>query len=255
MDNQTEAREENKFDISNKSLQKEEPSIVEQSEVQEEPSMQPEVQEEPFIIEQPEVQEALQNTPTEEEITSRPQRNKHPPRYLENYECYLSHSNLPIEPSNHRQALKDPRWINAMEEELKALHLNQTWSLVPRPEGTNVISSKWIFRVKQREDGSVERFKARLVARGFTQVSGLDYEETYCPVIRHTTIRLVIALGTSLNWSMRQLDVKKCIFTRQAQGDCIYGTTSWIHRSTKTKPCVSSSKITLWTETSSTSLV
>lgn len=131
MDNQTEAREENKFDISNKSLQKEEPSIVEQSEVQEEPSMQPEVQEEPFIIEQPEVQEALQNTPTEEEITSRPQRNKHPPRYLENYECYLSHSNLPIEPSNHRQALKDPRWINAMEEELKALHLNQTWSLVP----------------------------------------------------------------------------------------------------------------------------
>ena len=96
----------------------------------------------------------------------------------------------------------------AMEEELQALHPNQTWSLVPQPQNVNVVGSKWIYRIKQRENGSIERFRARLVARGFTQVSCIDFDETYSPVIRHITIHLVIALSTSLNWHTKQLDMK-----------------------------------------------
>ena len=75
-----------------------------------------------------------------------------------------------------------------MEEEIHALNTNQTWSLVPRPKNVNVIGSKWIFRTKFKEDGTVDRHKARLVAQGFSQVEGLDLEETFSHVVKPTTI-------------------------------------------------------------------
>ena len=90
-----------------------------------------------------------------------------------------------------------------MEEELVALNTNDTWDLVPRPLGINIIGSKWIYRVKKNEDGMIDCFKAHLVARGFTQIFGLDYDETFSPVVRPTTIQLV-----TFNWKIRQLDVK-----------------------------------------------
>lgn len=95
-----------------------------------------------------------------------------------------------------------------MEDELQALHDNKTWELVPEPPHTNIVSSKWIFKTKFKEDGSVEQYKARFVAPGYSQVTGLDYEETFSPAIKPTTIRLVLALAAFYNWSLKQLDIK-----------------------------------------------
>ena len=89
-----------------------------------------------------------------------------------------------------------------MKQKLQALYDNDTWTLVLRPHNTIVVSSKWVYRIKYKEDGSIDHFKVRLVARGFTQISGLDYDETFSPVVKPTTICLVIALSISLKWNM-----------------------------------------------------
>ncbi|CAM8948863.1 unnamed protein product [Rhodiola kirilowii] len=94
-----------------------------------------------------------------------------------------------------------------MEKELSALQSNNTWSLTPLPRGKNPVGSKWIFRVKRHSDGTIERYKARLVAKGFTQEEGLDYNETFAPVVKMQTVRIVIALAASKNWPIYQLDV------------------------------------------------
>ncbi|GKV34843.1 hypothetical protein SLEP1_g43185 [Rubroshorea leprosula] len=113
------------------------------------------------------------------------------------------------EPKTVKQALKLPHWVDAMKEELEALHNNNTWTLVPSPSPqTNIVGSKWVFKTKLHSDGSIDRFKARLVARGYSQVPGLDFDETFSPVLKPTTLRLVIALATTLSWPLRQLDVK-----------------------------------------------
>ena len=95
-----------------------------------------------------------------------------------------------------------------MEQEFHALLRNKTWTLVPPPPRVNVIDSKWVFKVKKHSDGSIERYKARLVARGFRQRHGLDYEDTFSPVVKPTTIRLLLSIAVSRGWSLRQLDVQ-----------------------------------------------
>jgi histone deacetylase 1/2 len=110
-------------------------------------------------------------------------------------------------PTSHRIALSEPAWRTAMEEEFDALQRNQTWRLVPRPPGTNIVGSKWIFKTKFRPDGSVDKHKARLVARGFTQQHGIDYHDTFSPVVKPVTIRLVLSLAVSRGWCLRQVDV------------------------------------------------
>nr|CAB3499537.1 unnamed protein product [Digitaria exilis] len=92
-------------------------------------------------------------------------------------------------PSSVRDALADPNWRRAMEEEYAALLANQTWDLVPRPSGGNVVTSKWIWTHKRRADGSLERYKARWVLRGLTQCPGVDYDETFSPVVKPATVR------------------------------------------------------------------
>ena len=95
-----------------------------------------------------------------------------------------------------------------MEQEYHALMKNKTWTLVPPPSRVNIIDSKWVFKVKKHADGSIERYKARLVAKGFKQRRGLDYEDTFSPVVKPTTIRLLLSLAVSRGWSLRQLDVQ-----------------------------------------------
>jgi hypothetical protein len=111
-------------------------------------------------------------------------------------------------PSSYRAALKDPRWHDAMLDEFNALIRNDTWSLVPLHAGVNVVSGKWIFRHKYNSDGSLARYKARWVLRGFTQQAGVDYGETFSPVVKPATIRVVLSIATSKNWPIHQLDVK-----------------------------------------------
>ena len=94
------------------------------------------------------------------------------------YNPYRRGSFLAV-PSSHRTALSEPEWRSAMEDEFDALICDQTWSLVPRPPGTNIVGSKWIFKTKFRLDGSVDKHKARLVTCGFTQQHGIDYHDTF----------------------------------------------------------------------------
>ena len=114
-------------------------------------------------------------------------------------------------PSSVRDALSDPHWRHAMEEEYAALLANQTWDLVPRPPRANVVTGKWIWTHKRRADGSLERYKARWVLRGFTQRPGVDYDETFSPVVKPATVRTVLSLALSRSWPVHQLDVTSII--------------------------------------------
>jgi hypothetical protein len=111
-------------------------------------------------------------------------------------------------PGNYRSGLADPNWRAAMAEEYQALIDNGTWRLVPRPPGANVVSGKWIFKQKYHSDGTLARHKARWVVRGFSQQHGIDYDETFSPVVKHPTIRTVLSIAASRSWYIRQLDVK-----------------------------------------------
>lgn len=111
--------------------------------------------------------------------------------------------NLYDEPKSVQQALSIPAWKDAMESEFQALMKNNTWVLVPYSSIMNLVTNKWVFRVKYKADGFVERHKARLVVRGFQQTTGLDYFETFSPVIKPATIRVVFTLAVSFNWPIQ----------------------------------------------------
>jgi hypothetical protein len=130
-------------------------------------------------------------------------------------------------PKTYRGALADPNWRDAMCEEFAALQANDTWSLVPRPAGTNVVTGKWVFRHKFLPDGALDRYKARWVLRGFTQQHGVDYGETFSPVIKPATVRTVLSVALSHDWSIHQRDVKntflhgtltKTVYCEQSSG-------------------------------------
>ena len=99
------------------------------------------------------------------------------------------------EPSSFEEAMEEPAWVDAMVEEYDSIVKNSAWEIVPRPEGKLVVGSRWIYKVKQAADGSVEKYKARFVARGFSQIEGINYEETFAPVARYSYIRSILALS------------------------------------------------------------
>ena len=101
-----------------------------------------------------------------------------------------------------------------MDEEITSLEKMGTWKVVPLPEGCTTVCCKWVYRIKYNADGKISCHKARLVARGFTQVHGLDYEETFAPVTRLETIRLLFAIAVSKDWEIRQVDVKTAYLYR-----------------------------------------
>ena len=85
---------------------------------------------------------------------------------------------------------------------------NSAWEIVPRPVGKSIVWSRWIYKVKQATDGSVKNYKARFVAQGFSQIEGIDYEETFAPVARYSSIRTILALSTQMGLHIHQMDVK-----------------------------------------------
>ena len=107
------------------------------------------------------------------------------------------------EPLTVSAALKDPKWLQAMKEEYHALVNNQTWTLVQPTYPVKVVGNKWVFRIKHNADGSISRFKARLVAKGFHQTQGIDYNETFSPVVKASTVKLVLSLAVLNHWSLR----------------------------------------------------
>jgi hypothetical protein len=111
-------------------------------------------------------------------------------------------------PFSAHAALADPHWRAAMEEGYGSLISNGTWELVPRPQGSNVVTGKCVFMHKLRADGTLDRYKARWVLRGFTQRPGVNYDETFSPVVKLVTVRMVLATAISCNWPIQQFDVK-----------------------------------------------
>jgi hypothetical protein len=121
---------------------------------------------------------------------------------------YGRHTSSTHEPCNISEALSNPCWKDAMDDEYSAHMQNKTWHLVPPKNGRNIIDCKWVYKIKRKADGSLDRHKARLVAKGFKQCYGHDYEETFSHVVKSTTIRIVLSLSVSKGWHLRQLDVK-----------------------------------------------
>lgn len=115
---------------------------------------------------------------------------------------------IPETLSCYSTAQKHHEWRKAMSTKFNALLKNNTWMLVSPTEAPNVISCKWLFRTKHKVDGTIERRKARLVAKGFLQKSSLDYDQTFSPVIKATTLRLVLALAITHSWPIHQYDVQ-----------------------------------------------
>ncbi|GJT14178.1 retrovirus-related pol polyprotein from transposon TNT 1-94 [Tanacetum coccineum] len=121
-----------------------------------------------------------------------------------NFFCFIS----TIEPKNVNEALGDESWIVAMQEELNQFVANDVWELVPQPRNMTIIGTKWVFRNKLDENGIVSRNKARLVAQGYNQQEGIDYDETYAPVARLESIRILLAYACALDFKLFQMDVK-----------------------------------------------
>jgi hypothetical protein len=98
-------------------------------------------------------------------------------------------------PSSFQEAVQDPTWVDAMVEEYDSIVKNSAREIVPRPIDKSVVGSIWIYKEKQAANGSVEKYKARFVAQGFSQIEGIDYDETFAPIARYSSIRSILALS------------------------------------------------------------
>ena len=121
------------------------------------------------------------------------------------------------EPQTTQEAMLSPLWCAAMNEELSALMRNKTWSLVPAPVNRTIVGCKWVFKIKRNSDGSVSRYKARLVAKGFHQQAGFDFSETFSPVAKPVTIRVILTIALYNNWQIKQLDVNNAFLNGTLQ--------------------------------------
>ena len=116
-----------------------------------------------------------------------------------------------LEPNTLHDALNcehSSQWKEALKSEYESLIKKKTWDLVPRPKNINIVGNRWVFKVKRNSDGSIDRFKARFCAQGFTQTHGVDYEEVYSPVARMTSIRSLLALANAHDLEVHQMDVR-----------------------------------------------
>jgi hypothetical protein len=115
---------------------------------------------------------------------------------------------LEKEPTCFEESIQKKEWANAMTEEYQSIIKNNVWEIVPRPKSKDVVSSKWLFKIKHVVDGSIEKYKARFVTRGFSQKEGIDYEETFAHVAKYTSIRTIITLAAKMKWKLHQMDIK-----------------------------------------------
>ena len=186
----------------------------------------------------------VSDAPTQLAILRRFAKLTKPPFYLNAYHCnqvksatipsssnhvsgtshplhsYLSYTNLSssyksfccaissiIEPTFYHQAVGNPKWQVAMDAEISALEANHTWTVTFLPPGKKPIGCKWVYRVKYKLDGSVERYKVRLVAKGFTQKEGLDYIDTFSPIAKMVSVKAVLAMVAMKGWFLSQIYV------------------------------------------------
>ena len=112
------------------------------------------------------------------------------------------------DPTIFEDAVKESKWRNAMDSEIAAIEMNNTWELTGLPKWHKTVGVKWVYKTKLNENGEIDKYKARLVAKGYKQELGVDYKEVFAPVARLDTIRLVLATAAQNSWPVYQLDVK-----------------------------------------------
>eukprot|EP00253_Pinus_taeda_P024974 PITA_24974 len=121
------------------------------------------------------------------------------------------------EPSSFKEVVKEPIWVDGMVEEYDSIVRNNVWDVVSRPENKSVVSSRWLYKVKQDADGSLEKHKARFVTRGFSQIEGIDYDEIFYPIARYSSIRSMLVLSAHMGWKIHQMDVKIAFFKKNGK--------------------------------------
>ena len=126
----------------------------------------------------------------------------------EEYKAFISALHSSSIPSSYDEAKVLNHWQHVMDVEMDALINDKTWELVTLPQNKRPVGCKWVYTIKYNADGSLEIYKARLVAKGYTQSYGIDYGETFAPMAKLNTVRLLIALATSMDWVILQFDVK-----------------------------------------------
>lgn len=136
-------------------------------------------------------------------------------KFTQKYQQCVKKAENEHEPANYNEAIAHKEWKEAMSEELNALNKNKTWDLVQLPQNRRPIGSKWVYKIKYKSDGMVERYKARLVARGFSQIEGIDYNETFAPVAKLVIVKALIAIASTKRWQLHQMDVHNAFL----QGD------------------------------------
>ena len=144
-----------------------------------------------------------------------------------------------LEPINYEKAVKLSEWRNAMQEEIYIIENNQTWVLVDKPCNKNIIGVKWIFRTKLNTDGLINKHKARLIAKGYSQQPRIDFYETFSLIARLDTIMLLLALAAQKGWKIYQLDVKSVflngfleegIYVKQLEGFVTKGSENKVYQ-------------------------
>ena len=128
-------------------------------------------------------------------------------RFSARHRNFLAAVTAGHEPKNFKEAMKDSGWRDAMSREIRALEDNETWVMEPLLPGKKAMGSQWIYKIKYKSDGSIERLKARLVIYGNLQEEGIDYNETFAHVAKMVTVRIFLAIATIKNWEFHQMDV------------------------------------------------
>lgn len=157
--------------------------------------------------------EPIENIPKQLLIKNRPPQimEKRLRDRKQHHSANLSLLEAQDDPESYKDAMKrddKDEWRKAMLDEIDALKRNQVWTLVDRPKDTNIVTNRWVLRIKRKPNGEIDRYRARLVARGFSQIEGIDYHETYAPVVNTTVVRLLFAYAAKESLKMAQFDVK-----------------------------------------------
>ena len=165
-------------------------------------------------------------------------RRQPPPQYDPVRGCFMrdgepaiaSMAHLPTVPKSVKEALESEcaaEWQDAMQAEMDRMDKMGVYTLVDPPEGANILDPKWVWAIKTKGDGTLDKFKARMVVRGFKQIEGVDFDETYAPVGRYGTARVLLALAAAMDWEVHQMDVttaflygdlEEDIYMRQPEG-------------------------------------
>ncbi|RVW83133.1 F-actin-capping protein subunit alpha [Vitis vinifera] len=133
---------------------------------------------------------------------------KHSKSFEPGYKIFVANLSNETISKNVEEALKDPKWKEAINEEIKALWKNNTWEVANLPKGKNTVGCKWVFTIKYKSDDTIERYKSRLVAKEYTQSYGIDYQETFAPVAKINFVLVLLSVAVNNDWPLQQLNVK-----------------------------------------------